>query len=183
MVSKLDYKIDDRINAHTIAGIILMIIGVFAVFYPLYFSFTLIYIVGFLLIILGLIGGFIYFTTQGEDKMRLIGSLVMITLGLVDLLSPILGLKIFTVILIVFFLFAAFTNFMLARSIKSQAGAGLAILTGILTLIFDALLILGWRSYMSFVFIGLLIGVVLFMDGLIFLFQGYRIGKMKKLGN
>jgi uncharacterized membrane protein HdeD (DUF308 family) len=179
MVSKLDYRIDDRVNAHTIAGVILIIIGTFAIFYPFYFSFTLIYVVGSLLIIIGLVGGFIYFITQGEYKMRLIGSLIMITLGLVDLISPILGLKIFTFILIVFFLFAAFTNFMLARSIKSQAGSGLAILTGILTLVFDALLILGWSSYTSFLFIGLLVGVVFLMDGLIFLFQGYKIGKMK----
>ncbi|ADD08695.1 DUF308 domain-containing protein [Candidatus Aciduliprofundum boonei] len=180
MISKLDYRIEDAINSHTITGIFLVLIGIFAVFFPLYFSFALIYVVGILLIILGLIGGFLYFTTLGKEKMRLIGAIVMITLGLIDLLSPILGLKIFTVIIILFFLFAAFTNFMLARSIKSQAGSWLAIGAGILTLIFDALLILGWKSYLSFVFIGLFVGVVLFMDGLVFLFQGYRIGKIQK---
>jgi len=172
MVSKLDYRIEDKLNTHTLAGIILILIGLFAIFYPLYFAYSFIYVFGAFLIILGLIEGFLYLTTQGEDKMRIVGAIFMLSLGLLDIISPVLGLKALTSILILFFLFAAFSNFMLARSIKSQVGAGLAVLNGILTLIFDAFLILGWHSQLSFAFIGILIGVFLTIDGVIFLSQG-----------
>ncbi len=174
MVSNLDYRIEERLNSHTLGGIVLLIIGVLGMGFPWLFSRAVIYLVGFVLVSAGLIFGFLYFTTLGESKVLITKSLILLFLGLISLLSPVLGLKILTAIAALFFLSAAITNFMLARSIRSQKGESAAILVGILCLMLDLWIVVGWQETSQF-FIGLFLGLVLFVDGILFLVIGLKI--------
>ncbi len=170
-MSKLSYRIEERINSHHIGGIILLIIGIFAIIFPYLFSRAIIYLVGIALLLAGLSQGFIYFTHPEGRGALLLKSLILISLALVSFFSPVLGLKILTAVLMLFFFFAAITNFMLARSIKTQKGTGMAILVGILSLFLDLLLLLGWAETTQF-FIGLFLGVLFIVDGALFLIVG-----------
>ncbi len=170
MTSKLDYRINEKINPHTLAGTIMVLIGILAILNPIIFSYLMIYLIGIIFIIFGFIHGFVYFTTQGKYKLGLLESLVLIMLGFIDIISPFLGLEIFTAIAIIFFLFTAVSNFVLSRIIKSQMGSGIAILTGIFAIIAVVILVIGW-PYVSYFFVGIFLGVVLIIDGIIFIMQ------------
>ncbi len=176
MESKLDYRIEDKINAHTVGGFILFLIGLFGIVFPLLFSWIIIYLVGFVLIIAGLLFGFLYFTTLGESKALAVRFVVLLILGFISILSPEFGLKIFTLILILFFLFAAITNFMLAKSISSQKGEGMAIFVGVLSLAIDLFIILSWQETSQFI-IGLFVGFIFFLDGIVFMVVGLKINR------
>ncbi len=170
-MSKLDYKIEEKINTHTLAGIGLIIIGSISVIFPYFFTRAIVYIVGAVLLIAGFALGFLYLTTKGERKSVMVKGLGLMALGLMSLMCPVLGAKAFTIVLMLFFFFSAITNFILARSIKSQAGASAAILTGILSLLLDALIIMGWQETTQF-FIGVFVGVLFIADGMVFILVG-----------
>ncbi len=170
-MSKLSYRIEERIKAHHIGGGLLIIIGALAVLLPYIFSRLIIYIVGFALIVSGLALGFLYFTNPERGKALMVKALVLLILGLLVTISPVLGLKILTAVLLLFFLFAGITSFMLARSIKSQKGATMAVFVGTLSLLLDVLLLLGWPESTQF-FAGLFLGVILILDGFLFLLVG-----------
>ena len=175
-MSNLDYRIEGRINRNVLAGIMLIIIGTLGILFPFKFSRAVVYIAGALMLIAGILMGFLYLSTQGKRKSYMLKALVLMTLGFIALMCPILGAKIFVGVLIVFFLFAGITNFILAKSIKNQPGYKAAIAVGILSLLLDVILIMGWQTTSQF-FLGVFLGILLFSDGLVFLRMGKKGGE------
>jgi uncharacterized membrane protein HdeD (DUF308 family) len=174
-MNKLDYRIEGRINRNVLTGILFLILGIVAIIFPFKFTRGLVYLAGAVMLGAGIIVGFAFFLGQGKSKTMLLKSIVLMIFGFISLMCPILGAKIFVGILMLFFFFAAITNFILAKSIKGQPGYKSAIITGSLFLILDLILIFGWQLTTQF-FMGIFLGVLFITDGLVFI----RIGKVKR---
>ncbi len=152
-----------------IEGILLFVIGIFAIARPGVASEALVEFFGWLLLVLGLLSifGVIANQTGPRTTSAMAGGAIAGVVGLIFLLMPVPTLALLTIFVAIFFLLTGvmeLTSSCLLRSIGGHDNHwGLAFFNGLITLLLGIFLIVLWPD--SFEVIGLLIGLNFLLSG------------------
>lgn len=152
-----------------IEGIVLLILGMFAILQPSIAAEAIAMMIGWLLVFSGLfalIGG-VSHQSGPRSPVAFGGGLITLIFGFLLLILPAPALATVTIILAIFFLIAGLAELFSALLLRTAYGVsnhcGLAFFHGILCVMFGLALIVLWPS--SFVVIGIIVGMNLCITG------------------
>lgn len=164
-------------TSYMIEGILLIALGILAVAVPAFTTFSLVILLGWILVIGGIVHLYRALTHVKTSSfwLSLINSLVAIVIGILLLVYPLHGIEFLTLLLGIYFLFEGITEIALSIHLKAVSGNwGWLLFSGILAIILSAIIWSGWPRN-SVWMVGLLVGINLFFFGLsLILFAGNR---------
>ncbi|WP_049972488.1 HdeD family acid-resistance protein [Haladaptatus cibarius] len=148
-------------------GVVLTVVGLAAIFTPLFTSITLSFLLGAYLVV----GGIAHFAhaVSGRGWAGFLGqailALVFVVAGIAFLLNPLIGLSALTLLLITFFLVEGLVEIGMGLRLRPARGWLLVVISGIISL---AVALFVWLEYPSSALwaVGLLFGIGLFTSGL-----------------
>jgi len=148
-------------------AIIIILIGLFAVFFPVAMGKITVVLLG-ILFILG--GGLrlsfaIFSSSTGSKLLRYIFSILMILIGIWLIATPDVGLKILTVALAVYFIADGISSIVYSFSVMPRAAGTYLLLNGIISLLLGILIWANWPHAGNY-FLGIYVGIKLLFDGL-----------------
>jgi uncharacterized membrane protein HdeD (DUF308 family) len=152
-----------------VEGILLILLGIFAIARPGIAAEAIVELFGWLLIFLGVfsfIGGV---TSQSGPRkpVSLAGGFFAIALGIIFLLLPVPTLALITILIAAFFLLCGFAEISSSFALRSLGGHnnhwGLALFNGLIGIMLGVLLLSLWPE--SFEVLGLLLGINFLLSG------------------
>ncbi len=147
-------------------GIFLVIAGVVALVYPYIASVTLIFLLGWVLIISGVLQavGLIGARDVPHFWLQLISAVLAIVIGVLLLRNPDAGLVVMTLLLIVFFIVEGISKIIFALNIRPFPGWMWVFLSGLIGILLGAYL---WANMpvASEIVLGVLLGIQLIVEG------------------
>lgn len=157
-------------------GIALLIVGTIGIVLPELLALTLTYFIAWLLILASVLLGYLTWSMPVRDTGNWIKVALLFVLGLLLLFLPQVGIATLTLLLAFYFLMDAFTNFMLARQIHPFDGWGWMAFNGVLTFLLAVLALWGFPQN-SAIFLGVIVGISLLLDGIVFTRIGWALKK------
>ena len=150
---------------YLIQGALMMLGGFLALVYPLFSSVALTVIIGWLLIISGIIQGISLIGAQSVPNfwLQLISVGLAVIVGLLFLRNPGIGLLSLTLLLIVFFMVEGLSKVIFALTIRPFPHWGWVFASGIIGILVSIYLLS--NPAVAVWFLGLLLGVVLVSEG------------------
>lgn len=156
-------------TALVIEGILCLILGILAIALPIGTSFAITLILGWILII----GGIIHLIRTFRDGVHassfwiaLVGSLLAIVIGVLMLVYPLRGMMFLALILGIYFFFEGITEIALAVQFRKITPSwGLLLFSGIIALILSFIIWYNW-PITAFWIIGVLLGINLILLGI-----------------
>jgi uncharacterized membrane protein HdeD (DUF308 family) len=149
-------------------GIVLLVLGAAAIILPPLATLTVELLIGWLLLISGVVGLFTTFQMRGAPGFwwSLVSALIAIAAGLVLLTSPVGGAISLTFVLIAFFIIEGVASIMYALEHRQDLphGWGVMLLSGIVDLILSAIIFFGLPGSAAWA-IGLLVGINMIFGG------------------
>ena len=151
-----------------IEGIVLVLLGVLAIALPAIASLAVTILLGWLLLIGGIVGLITSWMSRGAPGFAwsLISALLATVVGFVLLWSPFRGEISLTLVLVVFFLVDGVASIMLALEHRRELSGmwGWLVVTGVVDLILAAIILSGFPQTAAWV-LGLLVGIDLLFGG------------------
>ncbi len=151
---------------YLLEGIFLVIAGVVALVYPYIASVTLIFLLGWVLIISGVLQavGLIGARDVPHFWLQLISAVLAIVIGVLLLRNPDAGLVVMTLLLIVFFIVEGISKIIFALNIRPFPGWMWVFLSGLIGILLGAYL---WANMpvASEIVLGVLLGIQLIVEG------------------
>jgi len=171
----MDVKTHSR-SMLVLEGILCIILGILAIALPLLTGYSLTIVLGWILIVGGIIH--LYRTFRGVKTnsfwLALMNALLAIVVGILLLIYPLHGLMFLTLILGIFFFFEGITEIALAIHFRSVSpNWGWLLFSGILALILAFIIWYNWPITALWV-IGVLLGINLIFFGIGLLFAATR---------
>jgi len=162
---------------YVLEGIVLIILGILAIWLPVFTTLSLTLLLGWILLIGGAIQ--LYRTFKGIKNsyfwVSLINCLLAIVIGVLLLVYPLHGMMFLTLLLGIFFLFQGITQIAMGVHIKHiSSNWGFLVASGIISIILSILIWIKWPSISNW-FIGLLVGINLLLFGISLLFFSKKI--------
>jgi len=161
---------------YLLEGVFLVIAGVLALVYPYVASVALVFLIGWILIISGVLQGIGLIGAKEVPHfwLQLISSVLAIVIGLLLLRNPNAGLLIMTVLLIVFFIVEGFSKIIFALNIRPVTGWVFVLLSGVIGVLLGVYL---WRSMplSSEWVLGILLGIQLICEGAALAFLAWMV--------
>ena len=161
---------------YLLEGVFLVIAGVLALVYPYVASVALVFLIGWILIISGVLQGIGLIGAKEVPHfwLQLISSVLAIVIGLLLLRNPNAGLLIMTVLLIVFFIVEGFSKIIFALNIRPVTGWVFVLLSGVIGVLLGAYL---WSSMplSSEWVLGILLGIQLICEGAALAFLAWMV--------
>ena len=154
-----------------IAGILLLIAGILSIFLPTVTSLTISFLLGWLLVISGIISGYHVIKSYNTKWISWLKPFLLFFVGLLMLLYPLEGIAAVSLLLILYFLIDAFAGIVFGLEWSPLKGWALLIINGILSLVLAIIFIIGW-PFSSIWLIGLLVGISLLFDSATILMLG-----------
>jgi uncharacterized membrane protein HdeD (DUF308 family) len=160
----------DTIKRHSlwylIQGLLLVAAGILAVIYPLVSSVAVVVMLGWLLIISGIVQGVSLLSARNVPHfwLQLISVILAVLVGFLLLRDPAQGLLTITLLLIVFFMIEGFSKIVFALTIRPFPNWGWVLASGVVGVLLSAIL---WGSLplTALWLIGLLLGIQLISAG------------------
>jgi uncharacterized membrane protein HdeD (DUF308 family) len=151
---------------YLLEGVLLVIAGVFALIYPYLASVTLVFLLGWILIISGVLQGIGLIGAKDVPHfwLQLVSAVLAILIGLLLLRNPDAGLLIMTVLLIVFFVVEGISKIIFALNIRPFMGWVWVLLSGVIGLLLGAYLWANMPLSSEWV-LGILLGIMLISEG------------------
>lgn len=164
------HRIESRRTELFWLGIAMCVIGVLAIFFPIITTFTVEIMIGWLLVLAGLIGLGSCFTVEGTAGFfgTLLLSLLYLGLGLYFLTHPGVGVIVLTIVLAAIFLIQGAVQLTYSFELRQRGSWFWLLLSGLVS-IAVGLLIAGGLPGTSLVALGLLIGVTFLSTGAAFI--------------
>ena len=162
-----------------ISGIIFIILGIIGIVYPLVMSATTLFFVAALMLLLGVISGWMTWITNKEDWAGWLKTFLLVLVSMLMLFYPMEGIATLGLLFAVYFFFDAFASAMLAFSLKPLKGWGWWLVNSIASLVIGVIFLVGW-PFTSLFLVGLLVGISLLLDGLALLIGSIMISKAEK---
>jgi len=159
-----------------ITGLFLMIIGGVGIFLPTLMSFAVSVFVGWLLVIGGALSGYHVIKSYRAKLLAWLKPFLLIATGLLILFRPTAGIAAIGLLLMVYFLLDGFAGVTFGIEMRSLKGSGWMIFNGILSFILAGIMIVGW-PFSSVWLVGIIVGVSLFMDGIVMFVLGISVHK------
>jgi len=151
---------------YLLEGVLLVIAGMLALVYPYTASVTLVLLLGWILIISGVLQGISLIGAKDVPHfwLQLVSVVLAILIGLLLLRNPDAGLLIMTVLLIVFFIVEGISKVIFALNIRPFMGWGFVLASGIIGILLGAYL---WSKMplSSEWVLGVLLGIQLICEG------------------
>jgi uncharacterized membrane protein HdeD (DUF308 family) len=173
----LEDDIKNQFKTHSmIAGILLLIAGLIGIFLPELTSLTISFIIGWLLVIGGLISGYHVMKSYNSKLIAWLKPFVLASMGLLILNNPITGVAAIGLLLIIYFLFDGFAGIMLGLEFRSLKGWVWMLFNGLISIIIALIFLIGWPLD-SIWLVGLFVGISLLLDGTAMIIIGTSIHK------
>ncbi|MDP8299825.1 MAG: HdeD family acid-resistance protein [Candidatus Tantalella remota] len=149
------------------AGILLIIVGMAAISVPFIFTIALEVLVGWVLVISGIIQVAHSFKAldAGRCIIRLIGGLIYLAVGAVFLFFPLQGVMTLTLILAFLFIFEGLMKIVISLQHRPESNWVWLLVSGLAGIVIAAIIWAGWPSTSSWV-IGLLVGINMIFGGM-----------------
>jgi uncharacterized membrane protein HdeD (DUF308 family) len=151
---------------YLIQGVLLVVAGIFAIIYPFVSSIAVVVLLGWLLIISGVVQGISLIGTRHVPHfwLQLISVILAVLIGFLFLRDPAQGLLTVTLLLIVFFMIEGLSKVIFALTIKPFPQWGWVLASGIVGVVLSLIL---WASMpvTALWLIGLLLGIELISVG------------------
>ena len=162
-----------------IVGIALSIIGIAGVALPQITSLVSEIFLGWLLVMAGVLAGYIVFLSQGRSMIAWLKPVLLIVTGALFLFNPPAGIAAMALLLTFYLLLDAFASFGLAYDYRPLKGWLWMVFNGVLSLLLAFFVLIGWPET-SAILIGIFIGISLLFDGLALIFMSLAVGKVVK---
>jgi uncharacterized membrane protein HdeD (DUF308 family) len=172
IVKRAQAQFAEAVHQHStlflVEGIVLIVLGVLAILVPAIATLAAELLVGWLLLIAGVVGLFTTFWAKPAPGFwwSLISAIISIVAGVLLLIWPRTGIVSLTLVLIAFFLIEGISSIMYALQHKSELSGrwGWMLASGIITLVLAVLIWAGLPSSAVWA-IGLLLGIDLVFGG------------------
>jgi uncharacterized membrane protein HdeD (DUF308 family) len=165
---ELATALHDHWKAYLFEGIVLVLLGAAAIIVPQIATLTVALLIGWVLLISGLVGLYSTFQMRGAPGFwwSLLSAIIAIGAGLVLLAAPVGGAVSLTLVLIFFFVLEGISSIMFALEHKDQLPQGwfAMFLSGIVDLVLAAIIFAGLPGSAVWA-IGLLVGINLVFGG------------------
>jgi uncharacterized membrane protein HdeD (DUF308 family) len=151
-------------------GVLLIALGTFSLLFPLVAAFSFNIVVGFTLLAGGILTLVHAFRLRGWSgfALQVVLGLLYIGGGIVFIINPFAGLIALSMMLGAFFAADGTARIMLALRIRPQRGWWLFLMSGLLSLVLGALVLLGLPSRWSIAFLGIIVGINMIFTGVSF---------------
>jgi uncharacterized membrane protein HdeD (DUF308 family) len=147
-------------------GILMIILGVFAIGTPVMATIAFQVVLGWLLVIGGIAEAIHAFMAQSWRGFlfELLSAILYVVVGVLLLVNPLLGAAALTLLLAVFLVVEGIFKIVMALRVRDHRGWGWLLASGILSLILGAMIWAQWPASGLWV-IGLLVGIQLLFTG------------------
>jgi uncharacterized membrane protein HdeD (DUF308 family) len=147
-------------------AIIMILLGLMAIATPVYATFAVQVLLGWILVIGGIAQGIHAFTARGWGGvvLELLSALLYLAVGALLLVNPVEGALALTIVLAAFLVVEGIFKIVMAWRVRAHPRWGWLLASGILSLVLGALIWAQWPSSGLWV-IGLLVGVHLLFTG------------------
>ena len=152
-------------------GICMVVLGIAAICLPIVATLAVEIIVGWLLILGGIIHAINAFSAKqwGGSAMNMLAALLYAVVGVLLLGHPVAGVLTLTLILAAFFLVEGVFKIIMAVQMRSMPNWGWMFASGLIALVLGAMIWIGWPATAAWI-IGLLVGIDLIFGGWAMLF-------------
>ena len=149
-----------------LAGILLIIIGMAAVALPFIASITIETVVGWILVVGGIVQVIHSFRalSTGRCILRLLSGILYLAIGVMFLVYPLEGVLTLTLLLAILFMFEGLMKITVSLQIRPTPNWGWLLASGIAALVISGIIWAGWPGTAAWV-IGLLVGINLMFGG------------------
>ncbi|MFC4436824.1 MULTISPECIES: HdeD family acid-resistance protein [Natrialbaceae] len=161
------YSLQEGWRTLALAGGVLVLLGLLAMLLPFAMGLAITYIVGALLVVVGLVHGGHAVTARGwrGSLWQLTLAIVSVVAGIVLLANPVLGLLTLTILVIAYLLVEGVAELGVSLRMAGEPGRGWIAASGVVSLVLAGLLWAGFPADAAWA-IGLLVGISLFTTGL-----------------
>lgn len=150
----------------TFEGIVFLLLGFAAIAFPVFFTFGLEQLLGWILVIAGIAQGvrvYQFWGTPGNFA-TLVNGILSLIVGVLLLAYPLGGVLTLTLLLTVFFLIEGVFKIAFSISFKEYLNWGWLLLSGVLALVLAGIIWSGWPGSALWV-LGLLVGINMIFFG------------------
>ncbi len=160
---------------YLLEAVLMVVAGLFALVYPYLASVTLVFLLGWILIVSGVLQavGLIGARDVPHFWLQLVSAVLAILIGALLLRNPNAGLLIMTVLLIVFFFVEGISKIIFALNIRPFIGWSWVLLSGIIGILLGAYLWANMPLSSEWV-LGVLLGIQLIVEGVALGFLAWR---------
>jgi uncharacterized membrane protein HdeD (DUF308 family) len=161
---------------YLLEGVLLVIAGIVALVYPHVASVTLVFLLGWILIISGVLQGLGLIGAKDVPHfwLQLVSAVLAILIGVLLLRNPDAGLLIMTLLLIVFFVVEGISKIIFALNIRPFTGWLWVMLSGVIGLLLGAYLWVNMPLSSEWV-LGVLLGIQLICEGAALAFLAWMV--------
>jgi len=151
---------------YLLEGVLLIVAGVVALIWPYVASVALIFLLGWILIVSGILQGIGLIGAKDVPHfwLQLVSAVLAILIGILLLRNPDAGLLIMTVLLIVYFFVEGISKVIFAMNIRPYTGWLWVLLSGVIGLLLGAYLWANMPVASEWV-LGVLLGIQLIVEG------------------
>ncbi len=161
---------------YLLQGVLMVVAGVLALIYPLLASVAMVYLLGWILIISGVLQaiGLIGARDVPHYWLQLISVVLAIVIGLLLLRQPDSGLLVMTVLLIVFFMVEGISKIIFALTIRPFPNWGWVLASGLVGLLLAVYLWANMPIASEWV-LGVLLGIMLISEGAALAYLAWKV--------
>ncbi|HYJ59326.1 MAG TPA: HdeD family acid-resistance protein [Methyloceanibacter sp.] len=161
---------------YLLQGVLMVVAGVLALIYPLLASVAMVYLLGWILIISGVLQaiGLIGARDVPHYWLQLISVVLAIVIGLLLLRQPDSGLLVMTVLLIVFFMVEGISKIIFALTIRPFPNWGWVLASGLVGLLLAVYLWANMPIASEWV-LGILLGIMLISEGAALAYLAWKV--------
>jgi uncharacterized membrane protein HdeD (DUF308 family) len=161
---------------YLLEGVLLVIAGVVALIYPQVASVALVFVLGWILIVSGVLQGIGLIGAKDVPHfwLQLISAVLALLIGILLLRNPNAGLLVMTVLLIVFFVVEGVSKVVFAMNIRPFDGWLWVLLSGIISILLGAYLWSNMPVSSEWV-LGVLLGIQLLVEGAALAFLAWKV--------
>ena len=169
----------------TVIGILMVVVGILCCVSPAVAGGTVTYVIGFLLIAMGLVQ-----VVQGFREQGLMSKLLPVILGVLTVIAggaivahPWIGMAVLTLVLAMSFICEGVWKIVASFSFRPASGWIGLLLSGVIAIVLGGMIWMQWPESTFFV-IGILIGVNLLMTGFAMIFLAATVRRLRReVGN
>ena len=151
-----------------IFGIVFIVLGLIGIFFPVFISIGSAILFGWLLLLSGFLAGYYTYYNNKSDWIGWLKTFVLVFVGGLTIINPLPGVATLGILFSIYFAFDGFGSIALAFSSKGDKMWLMILLNGIISLVLSFLFISNW-PFGSMVYVGMFIGISLFIDGVVLL--------------
>ncbi len=163
---------------YLVEGILLIITGFFAIVFPFFSSIAVLVLIGWLLIISGVLQGFSLIGARHVPHfwLQLISVILAILIGILFLRDPAQSLLTITLLLIVFFMMEGISKLVFSLTIRPMPNWGWVLLSGIVGIVLS-LILLASLPLTAVWLVGVLLGIQLIGIGSSLAYLAWQVRK------